>query len=351
MTSTANAPDSCLADGIERSSGQHTRKRLTAIASWFTVLGAIVFALGLLASFIGHGFIARQAKSFITGKLVGWSDERGDRLAEVIFAPHPEADSTGASSELEEAGPESKDDAAVPTRAERLLRRLSDGKDKVLQSKLIQDTKTKLHGAATRFIDERKAQIHTQLVNRFAAGQGANGTITMEAVLHQLIDEMPGESTKTELKRLVSTAIESRSAAVGNWVGVVKQDYDQLAAKLVEEIRIFCFLHFLVLGLMAALLLGLRENAPYIILPATLMLLATVVELACYFLLQDWSNAILYGKYWSWYTGVVLGGVAIFLFDIIYLNAQITAQIILSTVQAVEGFLRGIEETFASILG
>jgi hypothetical protein len=127
---------------------------------------------------------------------------------------------------------------------------------------------------------------------------------------------------------IIEGLAESQIQEIERWQAELEGDYSELTTKLIVELRRFGSINLGVYGIMLALLLVFRARAPFFVVPAILLLGVTIVSLACYLFLQNWTLAILEGRYWGWGTAIWMGVIFVFVIDILYLNALIVRTII-----------------------
>lgn len=154
--------------------------------------------------------------------------------------------------------------------------------------------------------------------------KGITITDTTDEYLHQRISQLSDVSEKmTEL---------------------VKGKYYRIISELLADLRIFSGVNLLLFLFIAAIYRGKSLASENLILPASLLYIATIASIAIYAFGQNWFYTLMFSHYMGWgylvYVGVIFG----FLLDIVFNDAEITSSI----VNAIGKFLKGILECFPS---
>jgi hypothetical protein len=118
----------------------------------------------------------------------------------------------------------------------------------------------------------------------------------------------------------------------------VKGKYETVKHKLVKEVRFFLATNFILYLLVFAVLYWRKGEDRVILLPAGLLILATIISTIFYLFFQDWGYAILYNSYMgSAYLGYTLI-IFLLLLDIVMNKGRVTLFIIRMTGHIVEVF-------------
>jgi uncharacterized protein YjhX (UPF0386 family) len=152
--------------------------------------------------------------------------------------------------------------------------------------------------------------------------KGITITDTTDEYLHQKISQLSDVSEKmTEL---------------------VKGKYYRIISELLSDLRIFAGVNLFLFLAIGAILAAKSSVAKNLILPASLLFVATIASIGIYIFGQNWFYTLMFSHYMGWgyltYVGVIFG----FLLDIVFNGAAITSSI----VEAIGTFLKGILECF-----
>ncbi|WP_284618921.1 hypothetical protein [Aquabacterium humicola] len=119
----------------------------------------------------------------------------------------------------------------------------------------------------------------------------------------------------------------------------VETAYAQVRAKLLRELRIFSGTNALAFALIA-LLATRRAGAVQLLLPAGLLLAATLLTATVYLVNQNWLHTIVFGQYVGFaYVGYLLAVIAL-LVDVAFNRARITTLLINAVLQVLGAALR-----------
>lgn len=128
--------------------------------------------------------------------------------------------------------------------------------------------------------------------------------------------------------RQLTGTVSRLDIALNNLNALIKWQYGKFVAKLLKELRIFSGitgLAFLAVLVAASVRLGQQR---LLVLPASLLLVATVVSTGLYIFGQNWFYTVLFDNYVGYGYAVYIGGIFLLLIDIVYLGGQVTMAIV-----------------------
>jgi uncharacterized membrane protein (GlpM family) len=116
---------------------------------------------------------------------------------------------------------------------------------------------------------------------------------------------------------------------------LIRAKYQDVAAALTREFRIFTGANALLFGLLAGIAAIRRRAGLQMVVPALVLLVAAAVVGASYLFAQDWLRTILFGDYVGLAYFAYLGVVVVFLADIALNRARVTSVLLNTLFQLV----------------
>jgi len=195
------------------------------------------------------------------------------------------------------------------------------------------------YGAAqdTRFGDaldivRNKMDGHSEVIQDYLENR-------MEDDISELVDifctcETDAKETGERIREYWTQKNQNTSIASDRLNKLVSGRYQEIIEALRRDIRIFSGTN-LCLFLIAILALTFKSRASvHLVLPVTLLLLATLTATTFYIFGQNWFYTIIFSNYWGFGYSVLAGVIFLFLMDVVFNKGRVTAQILNAMFQA-----------------
>ena len=183
-----------------------------------------------------------------------------------------------------------------------------------------------------KFIKNRYSKQIEELQNYLASGLPE---LIAQVVAEILSGKVDKESLEEDIRKGTKTKIQSLIYAISNLDKIISGKYYEILNNLIVDIRIFSGSNtaLFIITIILLTLPKFEKNAVF--LPATFLILATVVSSLFYIFNQDWFYSIIFNNYVGFsYLGYV-SAIFIFQCDIVFNKARITSNIISSIGSAI----------------
>lgn len=352
---------------------------LVQFAWMSTLAGLVVFAFAVLAVQIGRPWIVAHARGFIASELEERARSRDFTLADGFFTfrittpdtPEiPEAASPNqedaptedaaaqrsrmrvqqhaqrirelvAQNEVKEQEPE-LEEAAAPSLLDEARRRTESLTEASGYADVIRQREAQLVAQLEDFVNANMDQIIRGMVERYRQDVPEADRHPIVDILIGLLDAAPPEVPRELAIAMINRAAEENREHLDRWEGEVRGDYTELTDALVAELRLFTIVNATLFLVLFGSLHVYRDRAHLFAAPAMILVLATLLSILSYLLLQDWSSAVLEGRYWGWYTFVYTGIFALFLADILYNKGEVTIAVLDGMLQALSALAKAL---------
>ena len=319
---------------------------------WYvTIAVLILFSIALLILFTQEEMVSKRARDFLAKKTSQRAKERKPDLAlELINLL------TAGNNSKTQTSSRFENDASNS-----LIDRFSTIKDKV-KSEVKEFTDSEIGSNLLSEVNKHRDQVADfmdnhidQLINKLVALYQAK---TADTEICQKLPQLVSETFKLDksengisiqISSSISQNINNDSRPLQIWQKHIRKDYNGVNTKLIAELRLFSFINFGVFALLFILIYFLHDKAAYFILPATLLLLSTVISLAIYIFVQDWFNTIMYGNYWGMTYLAWISGVFLLFIDVIFFKAFFTIIILEIIVEILSIFAQILSAIFGAI--
>lgn len=176
--------------------------------------------------------------------------------------------------------------------------------------------------------------LDTNAARKVVAGELADKVATIVVALCRY-DCDRREGLSAMIAEEIEQSMVAFEAANARLVAFVKGRYTAILDNLMTDLRIFLGCNLLVFSALVLALMVRSRATPHLLVPASLLLVSTVVSSGFYLFGQDWFYTILYNDYMGYGFLVYIGGVFALLMDVVLNRARVLTRMVNAIAQSI----------------